>query len=72
MTTDPAQLTLVGADELARHHEGAILLLLHRLATWAATPDDQSIDWELERVMQDLAKHGSALRQLRGDATIPF
>lgn len=71
VTTNDAQMRLVGPDELAQHYEGRILLILHRLATWAATPDDR-IDWELEAVLQDLAAASQALRDLRGESDLPF
>lgn len=73
MTTQkPEQMTLIGGDELARHYEGRVLVLLHRITTWAAVPGDTSIDWELEALLQDLAAAASELRNLRGEASLPF
>lgn len=71
MTTDNPQLQLVSDDEQQRHLESRALVLLHRLTTWAATPDDR-IDWELEALLDDLRATSTALRDLRGESDLPF
>lgn len=71
-TKNPDQLALVGRDELAAHYEGRLLVRLHRITSWAATPDDTSIDWDLERELHELRVDAEQLRDLRGEDDIPF
>jgi len=56
---------------MASHLESVVEIHLSRLRAWTKLPDERT-DWALETVLSELGAAALALRQLRGDADLPF